>query len=91
MDVFEGATFSCSKGNEIIQHWFSSHCGIILEIGPKRYLKITHIFSSAVWHLLREILTWPLKASIKLEDWKNTEGTAEMGEFKWEINIKMIN
>ena len=26
-----------------------------------------------MWHLQREILTQPLKASIKLEDWKNTE------------------
>ena len=27
----------------------------LLEINIKRYLKITHIFSSAVWHLPREI------------------------------------
>ena len=33
----------------------------MLEISIKRYLKITHIFSSAMWHLLREIfdLDWP--------------------------------
>ena len=27
----------------------------MLEINAKRYFKITHIFSSAVWHLPREI------------------------------------
>ena len=38
-----------SKGEkEIIQGLFSYFCGIMLEINIKRYLKITHIFSSAV-------------------------------------------
>ena len=46
---------SWSKGIEIIQSLFSYHCGIMLEINAKRYFKITHIFSSAVWHLPREI------------------------------------
>ena len=27
----------------------------MLEVNIKRYLRITHIFSSAVWHLPREI------------------------------------
>ena len=31
------------------------HCGIMLETDIKRYLKITCIFSSAVWHLPRQI------------------------------------
>ena len=39
---------SSSKGIEIIQSLFSYHCGIMLEINIKRYLKITLIFSSAM-------------------------------------------
>ena len=42
------AEISWSKGTEIIQSLFSYHCGIMLEISIKRYLKITHIFLSAV-------------------------------------------
>ena len=34
------------KGIEIIQSLFSYHCGIMLEINIKRYLKLTHVFSS---------------------------------------------
>ena len=44
-----------SKGIEIIQSLFSYHYGIVLEIHIKRYLKITHVFSSARLHLPREI------------------------------------
>ena len=42
------AEISWSKGTEIIQTLFSYHCGIMLEISIKRYLKITHIFLSTV-------------------------------------------
>ena len=34
---------------------YSQYCRIVLEINIKRYLKITHIFSSATWHSPREI------------------------------------
>ena len=36
------------KDIEIIQSLFFYHCGIMLEINIKRYLKIIHIFSSAM-------------------------------------------
>ena len=39
---------SWSKSTEIIQSLFSYHYGIIVEINTKRYLKITHIFSSVM-------------------------------------------
>ena len=46
---------SWSKGIEIIQSLFSYPYRIMLEISIKRYLKITHIFSSAMRHLPKEI------------------------------------
>ena len=54
-DVKQGTKMSWSKGIEIMQSLFSYHCGIMLEINIKRYSKITHILSSAIWHLPREI------------------------------------
>ena len=54
-DINQGAKISWSKDIKIIQSMFSNPCGIMLEINIKRYLKITHIFSSAVCHLPREI------------------------------------
>ena len=85
---------SLYKGIEIIQSLFSYHCGIMLEINIKRYLKITHIFSSAMWHLPREILNLAFKSLDKL-DWEKHQGWLqgrkhlnEKLESKWEINIK---
>ena len=40
-DLKQGAEISWSK---IIQSLFSYHCGIMLEINIKRYLKITHTY-----------------------------------------------
>ena len=48
---------------------------IMLEINIKRYLKITYVFSSAMWHLPREIFdlaTENLNQVKRLK--KNTEG-----------------
>ena len=74
---------------------FSYHCGIILEINMKRYLKVILISSSANDIYQERPWTWPLKASLKLRDWKITEGDCREREekkkkkkFKWEINIK---
>ena len=39
-----------------MQNPFSYHHGIILEINIKRYLRITHLFSSEMWHLSREVI-----------------------------------
>ena len=47
-DKKQGVKMSWSKGIEIIQSLFFWHCGFMLEINIKRYLKITHIVSSAV-------------------------------------------
>ena len=44
----QGTKTSQFKDIEIIQSLFSYHCGIMLEISIKRYLKIIHIFSSAM-------------------------------------------
>ena len=54
-DIKQGAKISWPKGIGIIQSLFSYHCGIMLEISIKRYLKIAHIFSNAMCHLPREI------------------------------------
>ena len=42
-DIGPGPETSWSKGIEIVQSLFSYHCGIMLGINIKRYLKITHI------------------------------------------------
>ena len=39
----------------------------MLEVIIKRYLKITHIFSSAMWHLPREILDLPIESLKKVK------------------------
>ena len=76
----------------------------MLEINIKRYLKITHIFSSAMWHLPREIFNLAIESLNKL-DWKKHQGwlqrrkhlneklelkkrEREKLESEWEINIK---
>ena len=86
-DIKQGTNISWSKGIEIIQNLFSCHCGIMLGINIKRYLKITHIFSNTVWHLLREIFDLAFESLNKVRDWKNTEGDCRE-EFKWEIHSK---
>ena len=63
-DRKQGANISRSRDIEIIQSLLSYHCGIILEINFKRYLKITHRFSNVMRDLPREIFHL---ASIKLE------------------------
>ena len=60
----------------------------MLEINIKRYLKITHTFTTAMWHLPREIFDLATESLNKVKDWKNTEGDCEKKAFKWEINIK---
>ena len=55
----------------------------MLEINIRRYLKISHIFSSALWHLPKEIFHLAIE-SLKLEDLKNTDDYREE-------NIEMRN
>ena len=64
-DVEQGAKISWFKGTEIIQSLFPYHCGMMLEINIKRYLK-THIFSSAMWHLPREIFDLAIESLDKI-------------------------
>ena len=59
----------------------------MLEINIKRYLKITHIFSSAVWHLPRETFHLAVEGLSKVRRLKNQKVTAEKKAFKWEINL----
>ena len=59
----------------------------MLEINIKRYLKIIHIFSSAKWHLAREIFDLAIENLNKAKRLKNTEADGREA-FKWEINIK---
>ena len=63
-----------SKGIEIIQSLLSYHCGIMLEINIKRYLKITHIFSSAMWHLQKEIFDLSTENINKVKTLKKHRG-----------------
>ena len=52
----------------------SYHCGITWEMNIKRYLKITHIFSSAVWHLLKEIFDSATESLNKVGSLKKHRG-----------------
>ena len=74
-----------------MQNPFSYHHGIILEINIKRYLKITHLFSSEMWHLSREVIDTAIEGFniIRRQKKKKSRGLiAEKKAFKWEINIK---
>ena len=76
------------KGIEVIQSLFSYHCTLMLETNMKRYLKITHIFSSVMWQLPRDLAIENFK---KVKRQKTQKVIAEKKEFKWETNIKMRN
>ena len=52
------------------QSLFSYHCGIMLEISIKRYLKIAHIFSNAMCHLPREIFDLAIESLNKVKTLK---------------------
>ena len=58
------------KGIGIIQSLFSYHCGIILEISIKRYLKIAQIFSNAMCYLPREIFDLAIESLNKVQTLK---------------------
>ena len=80
---------------KVWQSLFCYHCGIMLGINIKRYLKITHIFSSAVWHLPREIFDLAIesintaKRLKKHRQWlQRRKHLNEKLMSKWEINIK---
>ena len=80
-----------SKGTEIIQTVFSYHYGILLKISIKSYLKITNIFSSAMWHLPREIFDLATESLNQVRRLKKQRVTIEKKAFneqsilKWEI------
>ena len=77
----QGAKISRFKGIEIIQKLFSYYCGIILAININRYLKIAHIFSSAMKHLPRQIFDLAIESLNNLKHWKSTEWLQRR---KWE-------
>ena len=83
------AEISWSKSVEIIQSRVYYYCEIMLDIIIKQYLKITHIVSSTVWHLPRDIFDLAIESLNKVRRLKKTtEGDAEKKVFKWESNIK---
>ena len=84
----QGAKTSWPESIEIMQSLFSYPCGIMLEINIKRYSKINHIFSSAMWHLPREIFDLAIESLGKVKTLKKQRVIAEKKAFKWEINIK---
>ena len=76
---------------------FSYHCRIMLEIKIKRYSKITHIFSNAMWHLPRETFDLATESFNKVKRLKKNRGWLQRRKHlnekllsKWEINIKNI-
>ena len=86
---------SWSKRIEIIQNLFSYHCGIMLEVDIKRYLRITQIFSRATWPLTREIFDLIILSLNKVKRLKRHRGWLQRRKHlneklisKWEINIK---
>ena len=64
------------------QSLFSYFCEIMLEVIIKRYLKITHIFSSAMWHLPRETFNLAVESLSKVRLKKTQRVTAEKKAFK---------
>jgi len=63
----------------------------MLEISIKRYFQITHLFSSTMWHLPREIFNLVIESLNKVRLKRTQEVIAEKKAFKWEISIKMRN
>ena len=70
----QDAKISRTKDIEIIQSLFSYHYGIMLKISIKRYLKITHIFSSAMGHLPRKIFDKAIESINKVKRLKKHRG-----------------
>ena len=72
---------------------FSYHCGIILDINMKRYLKVILISSNAMWHLPREILDLAIESLIKVKRLKNHRGwlQREREREKKKLNEKLIS
>ena len=61
----------------------------MLESNIKRYLKITHVYSSAMWHLPREIFDLTTESLNKVKKTEKTQRMiAEKKALEWEINIK---
>ena len=86
-DIKQGAKFSWSKSIEITQNPFTYHCGTMLEINIKIYLKITHIFSSVVSHLPRDIFDLAIESLNKVKLGKAQRVIAEKKAF----NEKLVS
>ena len=89
------AEISWSKSVEIIQSRVYYYCEIMLDIIIKQYLKITHIVSSTVWHLPRDIFDLATESVNKVRRLKKHRGWLQSRKHlneklmsKWEINIK---
>ena len=55
---------------------------MILELNIKRYLKMTHIFSSAMWHLPRETFNLAIESLSKVRLKRTQRVIAEKKAFK---------
>ena len=83
------AEISWSKSVEIIQSRVYYYCEIMLDISIKQYLKITHIVSSTVWHLPRDIFDLAIESLNKVRRLKKSQRViAEKKAFNWAIIIK---
>ena len=61
----------------------------MLDISIKEYFKITHIVSSTVWHLPREIFDLAIESLNKVRRLKKSHRViAEKKAFKWAIIIE---
>ena len=87
-DIRQGAKISLYKGIEIIHSLFSYHCGIMLEINIRIHVKITSIFSSAVWHLPREIYDLATESLNKIKRLKKHRGWLQRRKH---LNEKLIS
>ena len=82
-ETYPGAKIWRSKSIEITQSLFSYHCGIMLEINIKRYLKKTHIVSNTMWHSPREIFNLAIESFNKDRRLENWRVIAENKAFNW--------
>ena len=60
----------------------------MFEVTIKRYLKITHIFSNAMWYLPKDVIDLNIESLKKVRMKKTQKMIAEKKVCKGEINIK---
>ena len=89
-DIKQGAKFHGLKVLKSYRVCFLI-TGIILEIIIKRYLKINHIISSAMWHLPGEIFDLAIESLNEVQRLKKHSGWLQRRKHLNEKLIKMRN